>query len=392
MDNTRINYKFFVFFLVGLSAFGSFVNDMYQPALPAMVRFFHTNVPTVQLGLTMGMLGLALGQFLLGPVSDKYGRKPVLVWAMLLFIAAAAVSVFSPTIHFFLGCRLVQGIGASAAYFLARSIPADLFMGQQLAKTMAIIGAINGFAPACSPVLGGLIADRWTWKGVFVVLIFIAAALLALVPFFKESLTPDKRFKGTIGAAFGRYLPLLKNRRFMIHVLLKGTALGLLFAYVSACPFIVEDHFGFSQTKFGLVMGGNAIFVALGSMVALRFKPLKRAALVGGVGLLLSTLGESICLWLHPDFWTFELLLIPMIFFLGMIFTVSNTLAMNEGRQSAGSASAILGIVGYIFGGALAPLVGLGDIFHSTATVFAIQAVLTLVFAIMSARLPADLE
>ncbi|GEM_PF-6522078 len=150
-----VNFTFLVLYLAGLSAFGSFVNDMYTPSLPSMCRYFHCSVPVVQLGLTMGMLGLGIGQIVLGPVSFRYGRKPVLVASILFFIAAATVSIFSPTIHFFLVCRFFQGIGASGGYFLARTIPADVYGGRRLAKAMAVMGAINGFAPASAPVIGG---------------------------------------------------------------------------------------------------------------------------------------------------------------------------------------------------------------------------------------------
>ena len=169
MENTTATYPhgknyyiFLVAYLVGLSAFGSFVNDMYLPTLPEMTRYFQCPVSVIQLGLTMGMLGLGIGQLILGPASDKYGRKPVLMTTMTIFIIGAVVSIFSPDIHFFLGCRFVQGIGASGGYFLARTIPADIFSGRQLAKTMALIGAINGFAPASAPVLGGILAVRTT--------------------------------------------------------------------------------------------------------------------------------------------------------------------------------------------------------------------------------------
>lgn len=104
----RIHYLFLVIYLAGLSAFGSFVNDMYIPSLPSMKEFFHCSVPTVQLGLTMGMIGLGLGEIVLGPISDKYGRKPVLIATLIIFIAAAVVSVFSPTIEFFLYCCPVK--------------------------------------------------------------------------------------------------------------------------------------------------------------------------------------------------------------------------------------------------------------------------------------------
>lgn len=388
-----MNFVFLVIYLAALSAFGSFVNDMYLPSLPSMMKFFHCSVPTVQMGLTMGMIGLAAGEFFLGPISDKYGRKPLLIGTLVAFCIASIISIFSPTIHFFLGCRLFQGIGASGGYFLARSIPADLYSGRMLAKTMAIVGAINGIAPASAPVVGGIISDHWTWKGVFVALTIFGVLLLVFSPKLKESLTSDKRYKGSTWASFGNYKVLLKNREFLIHVLLKGSALGLLYAYISSGPFIIENHFGFSQTVFGLIMGANALFVAGGSMLALKFHVLKNAAYYASYGLLVSTIAEAVVLFMLPhSFWAYELLLLPMVFCLGMIFTVSNTLAMNEGRTMAGDASAVLGMAGYIFGATVSPLVGQGNILHSTAIAFIILSVIIMTVSIFSYRLAPDLD
>lgn len=387
------SYVFLVIYMAGLSAFGSFVNDMYIPSLPSMMEYFHCSVSVVQLGLTAVMIGLALGQFILGPISDKYGRKPMLIWTLVAFILASAVSIFSPNIQFFLICRFFQGLGASGGYFLARSIPADIYSGRILAKTMAIIGAINGFAPASAPIFGGIISDHFTWKGVFVVLTLIGIILLCFSPKFKESLSPANRYKGSILDSFGNYKKLILNKPYMIHVLLKGSALGILFAYISSAPFIIETKFHFSQTMFGVFMGGNALFVGLGAMLALKFRPLKKAALVGGIGQTVCVLAECWVLFFYRDsFLAYELLMLPLLFFMGMIFTVGNTLAMNEGRDMAGDASALLGIAGYVFGAIVAPLVGHGDIMHATGIVFLILTVFVLLFSIFSNRLAADLN
>ena len=125
MDTKKntINFTFLVLYLAGLSAFGSFVNDMFTPALPEMSRYFHCAIPTVQLGLTMGMIGLGIGQIVLGPVSFKYGRKPVLVFSVVLFMVAAVICIFSPTITVFLICRLFQGIGGSGDIFSPAPYP-----------------------------------------------------------------------------------------------------------------------------------------------------------------------------------------------------------------------------------------------------------------------------
>lgn len=385
-------YAFFVAYMVILSALGSFVNDLYLPALPEMVGFFHTTVPTVQLGLTMGMIGLGVGQLVLGPLSDRLGRKPVLVGSISVFIVGAVVGIFSPTIHFFLGCRVIQGLGASGGYFLARTIPADVYSGRPLAKVMAIIGAINGIAPAGAPILGGIITDTWGWRGAFVALTIFAVIVIALSPMLKESLAPARRFHGTVAKGWSGYLGLLKNRAFMTHTAFKGVALGMLFAYISSSPFILQKHYGLSETVFGLVIGANAVFVAAGSMLALKFNPLKKAAVVGATLLMIASAAQAVALWFVHSIWVFEICAVLMVFSLGMIFSVTNTLAMNEGRQRAGEASAVLGISGYIVGAIVSPLVGIGDIMHSTAITFVILGTITLFFSLLSRRIAPDLD
>lgn len=389
----NVSFWFVITFMVVISAFGSFVNDMFSPALPVMKDYFRCTTSTVELGLTMGMAGLAIGQIFLGPMSDKYGRKPILIGSLILFTIAAVVSVFSPTIQFFLVCRFFQGLGASGGYFLARTIPADRYSGRQLARAMALIGAINGFAPASAPVLGGIISDHMGWQAIFVFLAIFAFIILCVSPWMHESLPKSRRAVGSIWKSFGSYKVLLRNKPFMIHTIFKGTALGLLFAYLASAPFIMQRHFGFSQTSYGLIIGFNALFVVAGSMVALKFKILKKASFVGAILLAAAIIPQSVALFFfRPPFWLYEALLLPCLFALGMIFTVTNTLAMNEGRVDAGSASAVIGVAGYVYGAILPPLVGIGNVLHSTAVVFAVLAVAILMLAIMSNRLPADLQ
>lgn len=384
-------YAFLVFYLVFLSALGSFVNDMYSPALPAMCRFFGCSIPLAQMGLTMGMVGLGVGQLILGPLSDHYGRKKVLLGSLLLFIVAAVASVFSPSIHVFNTCRLFQGMGASGGYFLARTIPADLYSGRTLARFMALVGAINGIAPASAPVLGGITSERFGWQAVFVFLAIIAAVILLLSPCLKESLPPSRRTKGAWWKALPGYITLLKNRPFMIHVSFKATALGLLFAYISASPFILQNHYGMSQTVYGLVIGANAISVAVGSMAALRFRPLKKAARAGSLILAAGIIPQAIALYTIHSIWVFEACMVVALFGLGLIFSTTNTLAMNEGRAKAGEASAILGVAGYIIGAIVAPLVGMGNVMHSTAIVFVALTILILICCHGSKKLAPDL-
>ena len=392
LQSDKHYYVFLVACLVLLSSLGSFVNDMYTPALPAMCRFFGWSVSLGQMGLTMGMAGLALGQFILGPVSDRIGRRPVLVASIVLFIVSAVVSVFSPSIHVFNLCRLFQGIGASGGYFLARTIPADVYQGRALARLMALIGAINGIAPASAPVIGGITSDAFGWKGVFVLLAIFAVFLLFAAPVLKESLPVAKRVSGPWMKSFSGYGSLLRNRPLIIHICFKGTALGMLFAYISSSPFILQSHYGLSQTSYGLVIGFNAIFMAAGSMLALKFKPFKKAAYTGAVVMAVGVLAEAVALYCIHSILIYEIFSIVMLFGLGLIFTTANTLAMNEGRESAGEASALLGISGYVVGAAVSPIVGIGNVLHSTAITYVLLGIVVFAFALASRRLASDLN
>lgn len=386
------SYAFLVFFLVTVSALGSFVNDMYTPSLPAMCRFFGCDISVAQLGLTMGMIGLGAGQILLGCLSDRYGRKPVLIGSVLVFILAAVASVFSPNIHVFNIFRLFQGLGASGGYFLARSIPADLYSSRALAKLMAITGAINGIAPASAPVIGGITADTWGWKAVFIVLAAFALIILAISPLVKESLPQSRRTTGAWWKSMGGYKLLMRQRPFMIHTCFKGCALGLLFAYISAAPFIIQSHYGLSQTHYGLLIGFNSLFVASGSMLAMKFKPLKKAARTGVFFLVCGTVAVVPSLWFVHSLIVFEICMSVMLFGLGLIFTTTNTLAMSEGSGRAGEASSLLGVSGYVVGAIVAPLVGLGNVLHSTAIVFLVLVFLTFICSQYSTKLNPDLH
>jgi len=178
----------------------------------------------------------------------------------------------------------------------------------------------------------------------------------------------------------------------MTHVSLKGVSLGLLFAYISATPFILEDHYGFSQTAYGIIIGLNAIPMVIGSLLSLKFHPFKKAVTVGALILIPSVGFQAYALWSIHNFWVFEACALPMLFALGMIFSVYNTLAMNEGRSQAGEASAVLGVSGYIVGGIVAPLVGIGNTFHSTAIVFLALLLLILITSLGTYRLAPDLD
>ncbi len=171
--------------------------------------------------------------------------------------------------------------------------------------------------------------------------------------------------------------------------MLKSAALGTLFSYISAGPFIIEEHYGYTAREFGLIFGGNAISVVIGAITALKFRTMKSAAVSGALGMTTFAVAESVAIYFFDNFWLFESLIIPMLFCAGMIFSSANTLAMNEGALEAGSASAILGLGGYVFGCIVSPLVGLGDILLSTSLALVICALIALWYGYQSYKMAA---
>lgn len=382
------SYGLFVVFIAIIGAFSSLVNDMYLPTIPAMMREFHTTPSMTQMGLSMAMLGMGIGSVLWGSLSDHFGRKPILIISLLIFAVSTGVALLSPDITFFVAVRLVQGFGAGGAMVLSTSIPADVFAGRQLGKLMGIVGAINGIAPAAGPLLGGFLANRVGWQGIFVVLLAIGIGMTIWTTRTNETLPPARRIAARrLSDYLKSYRTMLLNGRFMIYVVIKALGIALLYAYISSGPFIIQDHYHFSALTFGIIFGANALAIAAGAMLAPRFRIMKQAMVVGTVGMFLLSLGMAAVMWYELPFWAYELVAVPLVLCLGMIFSSANTLAMDVGRADAGTSSAILGVVKYILAAIVSPLCGLGNLMHSSAVVVIVTAAIALLFAFLAYRL-----
>lgn len=382
------NYALFVTFIAIIGAFSSLVNDMYLPTIPAMMREFHTSPSLTQMGISMAMAGMGLGSVVWGSASDRYGRKPILIISLIIFVLSTVASLFSFNILFFNACRLFQGLGAGGAMVLSTSIPADVYLGRQLAKLMAIIGMVNGVAPALAPVVGGFMADWVGWRGIFIVLLVIGLVMTFWTTHYRETLPPQRRLTAHgLSGYIKAYRSLLRNGRFMIYVTIKAVAIGLLYAYISSAPFIIQSHYGFSAMAFGLIFGGNALAMGLGSTLALRFKVMKQAMVVGCIGMFLFAVAEAFVMWTEAHFLWYEIFAVPMLLFSGMIFSSANTLSMEVGHSEAGTASAILSVVKYAFAAIVSPLVGLGNMFHSTSIAFVAITTIALILAWRASKL-----
>lgn len=364
------NSKVFILVFLGmLTAFGPFVTDMYLPTLPAISEYFHTTSSMVQLGLTASMIGLAAGQLLFGPLSDKYGRRLPLIISMILFAVATIGCIYSYTIMQFVGWRLIQGI-AGAGGIISRSVAADKYSGRELAKMLALIGAINGVAPVAAPMGGGFLAGSVGWTGIFWCLFVLGIILLLGSIHFEESLPVEDRKEKSWRSVFRSFIDVLRNSSYVCYTLQFGFAQGVLFANIASAPFIMQQHYGFSPLMFSICFGINAIFIVISAASAIKFRRQEQALHYGSTRMVVVSALLLVALVLDCNFWIYELLLIGLLSMLGLTFTASNTLTMDCEHNNAGMASALLGALEFAFGGIVSPLVGLGYIMVSTGIIF----------------------
>lgn len=370
------NSQMFILVFLGiLSAFGPFVTDMYLPTLPAMTGFFHTTSSLVQLGLTASMIGLAIGQLFFGPLSDKYGRRLPLIVAMFLFLFATVGCLYSATIMQFIGWRLIQGMAGAGGIVISRSIAADKYSGRDLAKMLAVIGAINGVAPVAAPIAGGSMADSVGWQGIFWTLFVLGVILLAGSFHFRESLPQVRRDNMRWKDVYISFVNVIHNRRYVCYIFQFGFAQGVMFANIASAPFIMQQHYGFSPMMFSICFGINAISLVVAAASSARFAHPEQALYVGSAGMLIDAFFLCIALCSDCNFWIYEILLIGLLSMIGLTFTASNTLALDSERANAGMASALLGALGFAFGGIVSPIVGLGDCMTSTGIAFLVGSI-----------------
>lgn len=379
MNEKTRNSELYLLLMVGaISAFGPFVTDFYLPALPSLNEYFHTTASLVQLSLTFSMVGLAVGQLVIGPLSDKYGRKSPLQLSLVAFSVSTLGCLYAPDIYWFIFFRLIQGLSGAGGLVISKSIATDLYEGKELTRFFSMLSSVQGLAPICAPVLGGFLLEVTNWKGIFWILFVIGLALLVTLLFFKESLPLAARREGSVWVAFRHYVPVLGHGRFMCYVLVQAFAMGVMFTYIAASPFIFQNHYGLSPVAYSLCFGANAVAVMLGSLTVSFFRSATQAMRVGVVGFgLISLLVASVLISGAPVMIVEGCLFVFMIF-LGLILPSSTMLALDLERANSGNASAVLGFLMFLFGGVLSPLTGLGDMLQTTSLIMVLCCVAAL--------------
>ena len=357
--------------LGALSAFGPLCLDMYLPALPELANSLHSTASGAQLSLSAAIVGLGGGQLIVGPLSDRLGRRLPLLAGLALFVVTSAACAITTSMSVFVVLRLLQGAAGAAGVVISRAAVADRFTGTRAATVFATIAVVNGLAPILAPVLGAQILRFGSWRTVFWVLAGIGVVLLvAATLIVDESLPVARRAAGGLTQTLAGFRTLLTDRIFLGWALAGTLVTAAMFGYISASPFLLQDGFGLSAAQFSFCFGANALGIValsqLGRMLLPRFTPAD--LLTWAVGqCVVGAVGLSLALSLRWGLFAVLAALFVMVSAVGLALPFASVLAMDLHREIAGAASALLGTLQYALGAITAPLVGLGDRTTGTA-------------------------
>lgn len=355
-----------VLILGSLTAFGPLSMDMYLPALPVVAEELQTTTSLTQLSLTACLLGLAVGQLIFGPLSDIRGRRKPLIFTLLIYAVASILCAFSPSIWVFIGLRFVQGLTGAAGIVIARASARDMYSGNDLTKFMALLSLVNGAAPILAPVSGGIILNFTSWNTIFILLSLIGLLLFIVVAFYlPETLPLQNRSEGSVLAVVKTFGNLLKNRVFMGIACTQAFIMASMFAYISGSPFVLQNIYSFTPQQFSLFFAANGLGIIIAAQVTGRLSSKIGDVRLLNIGILLSFSGSTLLLLAILFNLPLPIMLIALFFAvssIGMVSTTSFSLGMQSQAKAAGSASAFLGLLSYIGGAVISPIVGImGD-------------------------------
>ncbi|MCU1700982.1 MAG: drug resistance transporter, Bcr/CflA subfamily [Mycobacterium sp.] len=367
-----------------LVALGPLTIDMYLPALPRIADELSVSSSVAQLTLTGTLAGLALGQLIVGPLSDSLGRRRPLMAGIVLHMLASVMCLVAPNIVVLGVARSVQGVGAAAAMVVAIAIVGDLFTDTAAATVMSRLMLVLGVAPVVAPSLGAAVLLKASWHWVFAVLVVLAGLLLLLaVLALPETLPTSHRRPLKVKGILATYGSLFRDKRFVVLVLVAALGMSGLFAYIAGASFVLQGRYGLDQQEFALVFGAGAVALIgttqLNVVLLRRFSPativvwaLTASALLGATFVGLAAAGVGGLAAFVVPVWA-------ILAAMGLVIPNAPALALSRHQEAAGTSAALLGAGQFGLGAAVAPLVGvLGNDELALAVVMTVGVVVAL--------------
>ncbi|UOQ90059.1 multidrug effflux MFS transporter [Agromyces endophyticus] len=353
----------YVLVLGALTALGPFTVDLYLPAFPVLQDEFGVSAAAVQITLTGTMIGFGFGQLIVGPWSDKVGRRLPLMLSTALHIAASIGAALSPDIAWLAAFRLLQGFGAAAGGVVAMAMVRDLFGGKPLVKMLSRLALVNGLAPVLAPVIGSQLLQVMDWRGVFWVLAGYGVVVVLCVAFLiVETLPPSRRHVSGHTTMRDRYASLFRDRVYLGAALVGGMVFTGLFGYLSTSSFLFQEVYEFTAQQYGLLFGVNSIGIIIGVQTSSR---LMRGRVAPQWILAVTTLvlfGSAIAIGVldvtGAGLWG---TIVPLFLFItacGFSFPAVQILALASHGSEAGTAASLLGALNFGLAGLISPVIG----------------------------------
>ncbi len=347
-----------------LSAFAPISIDMYLPALPSIAGDFDTQTSVAQQTLAVFFIGLALGQAFYGPIADRIGRRPPLLFGCGLYMLACIGCALAPTIQSLILLRFVQALGGCAGIVISRSIVRDLFDQQESARMYSFLMLVMGLAPITAPLIGGQLLLFFGWRAIFITLGgFGLLCFLLVILILPETLPSERRTSVGLGAALRSYGEILTSRRYMGFAVAGGLASSAMFAYISGSSFVFIELNGVAPERFGLLFGTNAIgLIAAAQFNRWLLRRYQGIQILNAALAFTASSGLLLVVVTATGFGGFPAMLIVLfccIASTGLVGPNATAAAMAPYAQRAGSAAALLGAIQFILGAGAGSLVGL---------------------------------
>jgi DHA1 family bicyclomycin/chloramphenicol resistance-like MFS transporter len=336
--------------MASLSALGPLSTDTYLASLPFMAEELGVSGDWIQLTLSAYLIGFSLGQIIFGPVSDKYGRKPVILFGLVVYLACSVVCALADSVMVLIIARGLQAFAAAAPIILARALVRDLYEGARAARELSVMTSISALSPVIAPILGGFLQVGFGWRSVFVAMTVGGLALTVLVAaLLPETIRIRQEGPLSFGSVFGSFRIVARNRAFRSYVGIQAMAYSGLFCFISTSPFVLQTIYGYSPLRFGFAFAMGSLAFLSGTFANRRLVPRMgvNGTIGAGVACLMAgglAMPAAIAIWPHT---AFSVILPSMIYFhgIGLILPLSVASAMAPFPERAGAASSLMGLL-----------------------------------------------
>lgn len=345
-----------------LVAIGPLSIDMYLPGFPAIAAGLNSSIADIQLSLSSYFIGLAIGQLIYGPLTDRFGRKPPLYVGLTIYILVSLACIWVPSANALVALRFVQALGASVGMVVSRAVVRDLFPPEEMARIFSWLMLVMGVAPIVAPTVGGMLVTNFGWESIFLALAIISTiSLIGMRFLLPETQEPDESVSLRVDSVTKGYWQILQNRQFVVYVLVGGISAGGMFAYISGSPFVFMELHQVKETHFGWIFGANAFgLIMAGQLNRLWLRFHTTAQIIRIVNAIQVIFGVLLVVYAFT-FWGGLPMLVGLIFIymsmIGFIFPNKTALSLAPFTRNAGAASALMGSMHFIIAGATSAIV-----------------------------------